>query len=357
MGTIAWFATKGSGTNEAKRMETLLRHVGATELPFDKANKKQSLIELWKRVRQNPPELLVMEGTGIAGGLICLAARVLLKVPYVVSSGDAVGPFIRAHNRVAGVFFEIYERVLCRLSAGFIGWTPYLCGRAMTFGAPRAVTAPGWVIGGMAHSERAAMREALGIPADKLVVGLLGALEWNSQREWCYGADLVRVMQKVNRPDLCVLVVGGGSGLAHLQKEAGEALGKRIFLPGPVPLERVMPTLAAMDAASLPQSVDGVGMFRYTTKLPEYAGAGLPVITNRVPMAYDLGDGWMWRLPGDPWGADYLDELAKLLNALTPAMVEEKRTKIPDLKTLFDGEAQVRRVTAFIQDIVAEKKS
>ena len=29
---------------------------------------------------------------------------------------------------VAGPFASIYERLLCRFSAGFIGWTPYLRG-------------------------------------------------------------------------------------------------------------------------------------------------------------------------------------------------------------------------------------
>ena len=56
--------------------------------------------------------------------------------------------------------------------------------------------------------------------------------------------------------------------------------------------------MAAFDVGALPQSTDGVGSFRYTTKLSEYAAARLPVITSRIPAAYDLGCEWMWRLPG-----------------------------------------------------------
>ena len=90
------------------------------------------------------PDLIVMEGTGTAGGLVLLAIRALLGIPYVVSSGDAVGPFLRLHSRALGVLGAVYERVLCRSCAGFVGWTPYLAGRALTLGAPRAMTAPGW---------------------------------------------------------------------------------------------------------------------------------------------------------------------------------------------------------------------
>jgi len=307
-------------------------------------------------VRAERPRLLVMEGTGIGGGLVCIAARLLHGIPYVVSSGDAVGPFIRAHHPVAGLLFEIYERILCRLSAGFIGWTPYLCGRAMAFGAPRAVTAQGWVIGGNAELPpgcRGEMRREWGIPEGSLVVGIVGALEWNPLRHWCYGLDLVRAMKRVRRGNLCALIVGGGTGLERLRQEAGEALGKTIFIPGPVPLERVMLALSAMDVASLPQSVDGVGSYRYTTKLPEYAGARLPVITNQVPMAYDLGEGWMWRLPGNaPWEERYLAALTRLLEALDPGSIDTKRRGIPDIAALFDREAQIERVGAFVRDLL-----
>jgi hypothetical protein len=49
-------------------------------------------------------------------------------------------------------------------------------------------------------------------------------------------------------------------------------------------------------------SVDQVGSFRYTTKLSKYLAFGLPVITGQIPLAYDLDDGWIWRLAGDaPW--------------------------------------------------------
>ena len=75
-----------------------------------------------------------------------------------MSSGDAVGPIIGSHFPVLGPFLAIYERLLCRLSAGFIGWTPYLVGRALTFGVPRAMTAPGWALFTQSADEAAAAR-------------------------------------------------------------------------------------------------------------------------------------------------------------------------------------------------------
>lgn len=357
---VAWFATKGSGTNDAIRMGKLLSGLeGVRELPFDHARKIRSLLELWKKLCKLRPDLVVMEGTGIAGGALCLLGRLLLGIPYVFSSGDAVGPFVRALHPVAGIAFEVYERLLCRFCAGFIGWTPYLCGRAMAFGATRAVTAEGWVIGGSGETlSRAEIRSRWGVPAGAIVVGIVGSLVWNPRQRWCYGLDLVRAARNVDRPDLCVLIVGGGDGLEHLRRLAGDLLGWRVFLPGPVALEEVMPVLRALDVGSLPQSVDGVGAYRYTTKLPEYLAARLPAITNQTPMSYDLGPDWMWRLPGAaPWGHCHQTALDDLLRRLDPAMIAEKAARIPPAETWFSRECQIGRVTAFIHDLLEGARS
>ena len=352
---IAWFATKGSGSNEALRMQTLLSQLpGTVELPFDKADKRGSLLRLWKAVKGARPDLLVMEGTGIAGGAVCLLARAILGIPYVFSSGDAVGPFVRAWNPVAGILFGAYERLLCRCCAGFIGWTPYLCGRALAFGAGKAVTAEGWAIGETGGGpSRSAIRSRWGIPADAVVVGIVGSLVWNPRLQWCYGLDLVRAARNVDRPDLCLLIVGGGDGLPHLRVLAGDLLGRRVFLPGPVPLEDVMPVLRAMDAGSLPQSVDGVGAYRYTTKLPEYLEARLPVITNQTPVSYDLGGDWMWRLPGSvPWGHQHQSALEDLLRRIDAPMIAEKSARIPSAESCFSHERQCARVADFIRELM-----
>jgi hypothetical protein len=360
---ILWFATKGSGTNEALRIETLLSKFGGRkEIPFSKKGKMAGWIGIMKTVSAEKPDLIVMEGTGIAGGLACLYGKLFHGVSYVVSSGDAVGPFMRAHHMVIGLLFEVYERLLCRLSAGFIGWTPYLCGRAMTFGAPRAMTAAGWPLGGDRSpadllESRKKMREQFGISQNALVVGIVGALEWNARRQYCYGWDLVECARRVRREDVVFLIVGGGTGIERLREHAGELLGTKVQLPGPVPLEQVLPVLCALNVASLPQSMDGVGMFRYTTKIAEYLAARLPIITNQVPMAYDLGTDWMWRLPGGaPWDETYLNALAKLVEGLQLADIADVQARIPEDLPEFREDDQIRRVTAFIAELLSSRK-
>lgn len=357
---VIGFATKGSGSNEEDRLRALLSRCNATILPFDKKNKRRSFLSLIRSLSRTRRRLIVMEGTGLAGGLACLIGRIFFGHRYVVSSGDAIGPFIGSHIRFLGWPYGIYERVLCRLSSGFIGWTPYLVGRAMTFGAPRGVTAAGWVIGqniADRDSARAEVRREWGIPNETLVFGIAGALVWNRRREYCYGLELVKAIRNVGRDDVAVVIIGDGSGIDPLRDAAGDDLGKRVFLPGRVPLDRVMSCLCGFDVASLPQSTDAVGSFRYTTKISEYRGARLPIVTSRIPAAYDLDLGSGWRLPGaNPWDPEYIDSLTDVMESVSRETLNEMQQTEAGFDVTFTKETQIERVTEFIRELIEDQK-
>jgi glycosyltransferase involved in cell wall biosynthesis len=328
--------------------------------PFDRRKKWRSFRHLLKTIIRQRPSLVVMEGTGLAGGVGLLLGRWLAGVPYVVSSGDAVGPFVAGLQPWLGPLFGLYERFLCRWAAGFIGWTPYLTGRAMTFGAPRAMTAPGWAPHPLSPEQQAAsrirIRRELGIAAEDLVFGLVGSLAWTKRVGYCYGLELVRALERASRTNLKVVIVGDGAGRNRLEEAAGKHLGASVILTGRVPRDQVPHYLAAMDVASLPQSVDQVGSFRYTTKLSECLAAGLPIVTGQIPLAYDLGDDWLWRLPGKaPWDARYIDALATLMDRLTPADLKVKQSAVPKGLPEFNRDSQIRRTTAWIRDLLNER--
>jgi glycosyltransferase involved in cell wall biosynthesis len=357
-GPIICFATQGQRHIEGERIRVLLGQLDAEEFAFDRAHKLQSAMRLARTVRARRPQLLVMEGTGTAGGLILLAMKAVMGVPYVVSSGDAVGPFLGLRSRALGALGRLYERLLCRNCSGFVGWTPYLVGRALTFGAPRAMTAPGWTRSAPAGDARARIRAELGISEQAIVIGLAGSLHWNDRVGYVYGAEIVRAVRRTDRADIVACIVGDGDGLERLRELAGEDLGRRILLPGRVPPEQVPDYLCAFDVGSLSQSVDAVGSFRYTTKISEYLAVGLPLITGEVPAAYDLDEGYLWRLPGRaPWSETFVDALSELLQGLSHAELEDRRAAaVAASGEVFDREAQQRRMTAFVGDILADRR-
>jgi len=353
---ILAFATQGAAHLDALRLRELLAPLGARELDFDRSHKLRAARGLWRAAGRERPALVVMEGTGIAGGITVLALHALRGIPYVVSSGDAVGPYLALGSRLAGLAGGAYERLLCRRCAGFIGWSPYLAGRALTFGAPRAMTAAGWARELAPAGARERVRERLGIAEDALVAGIVGSLNWRPRIGYAYGAELVRAVRRSDRDDLVAVIVGDGPGAEPLRELAGEELGSRVLMPGRVAPEQVGDYLAAFDLASLPQSVDGVGSFRYSTKFSEYLAAGLPIVTTQIPAAYDLDDGFCWRLPGpSPWSEVYVEALARLLGRLQRPEIERHRAAALGARAAaatFDRDAQVQRVEQFVRDIL-----
>jgi glycosyltransferase involved in cell wall biosynthesis len=350
---VACFATQGAGSLDERRILELLEPLAPRLFPFDRSKRAGALVDVLRLLRRECPDLVVMEGTGVAGGCAVLLADACLGIPYVVSTGDAVGPYLRTRHVALGLVGGAYERLLLRRAAGTIGWSPYITGRALTFGTPRAMTAPGWARAVPAPDARARSRERLGIPADALVFGLVGSLAWRPRVGYTYGLELVRALRRTDREDLRVCVVGDGTGRERLAREAGHDLGRRVLLTGRLPADEVADVLAAFDVASLPQSTDAVGSFRYTTKLPEYLAAGLPVVTGQIPVAYDLDGGWLWRLPGaTPWDETYVSALVRLMSELGPLELQRRTTAARTRAPLFARVDQVRRTTAFVKDVL-----
>jgi hypothetical protein len=295
------------------------------------------------------PDLVVMEGTGVGGGAAVLLARALFKTRYVLSSGDAVAPFVRSTAPGAYPLFALYEWLLCRFATGFVGWSPYMTGRALTLGSPVAMTVPGWAPFPRnpddAVKARARVRDKLGIPEGALVFGIAGSLAWTERVGYCYGLELVRALPlALDRKEVHVLVLGDGAGRARLEALRQAGLSDRVHLPGRVPRLEVPDYLAALDVATLPQSVDRLGSFRYTTKLSEYLSASLPVVTNQIPLAYDLPGDWAFRLPGrSPWDPIFIEQLGELMRTVTVDELAAKRAETVRALPLFQGHSSHKR--------------
>lgn len=352
------FATQGCGGNDEARLRALLSKLEHVEfLPFDYSHKVKSAWNILKRVYTERPNLVVLEGTGLWGGMVLILGKCFFRIPYVVSSGDAVAPFVAQEVPWLGPLFWCYEKTLVRFSDGFIGWTPYLAGRALTLGATRVMTAAGWAPQKVQEADRKNLRDTvrrkLHIPEDALVIGIVGSLALSRRVGYCYGSELVRVAHKVSKKNLRVLIVGEGTGRKFLEQLAGKELGQKIILTGNVPRTQVPAMLSAMDIASLPQSVNQVGAFRYSTKLTEYMAAGLPIVMGEVPMSYDLPGDWFWRIPGpSPWSETYISKLASFLDELKPEVLETKKKAVPLSLPPFEKEFQINRVTEFIRAIL-----
>ncbi len=348
------FATQGPGSGDAHRLTHLLAPLAPRIVGVDRARRQRLPGIIQREIARRRPHVIVMEGTAAAGGVAVMLARIARGVPYVVSSGDAVGPFLRAFHPRTGPIAGLYERALYRLSSGFIGWSPYLVGRALSLGARRAMTAAHFAGAPASPGAGEAVRARLGIPAGAIVFGIAGRILIDHRQGYSYGFELIEALKRTDRTDVRVLVVGDGDGLAALREIAGAELGRRVLLPGACLPEDVPAYLDAMDIGVLSQSTDLVGSMRYTTKLPEYLAARLPVVVGQTPVSYDLDSGWLWRLPGDaPWEEEQIDALGRLMQDITGEEIASRTARVPERIDLFDPDRQQRSVCAFVRDVAS----
>ena len=325
--------TAGKGGADALRMRRLASRL---EVPcafydLDKSARGQSFKSLWKLITVRPWRLIYQEGTGIAGGFNLIRAARLRGARYIISSGDPISGFFRVtKGRAAGTLFGIYERLLMRSSAGFVGWTPYLTGRALELGAPRAVTVEGAVDASLfrplPESERQAIRTEYGLTPGHLVCGVVGSLRWTPRLQYGYGLELVEAARRLKRDDISFLIVGDGTGKPILQERVPEVLKKRVLFTGRIPEAEVVRAMNAMHVGFITQTLDELGSYRLTTKLPEYLATGLPIAMSPIPGFYDyVGEEAGWALPALPPGSTTMHEqLATWLDSLSREEVAQK---------------------------------
>ncbi len=81
------------------------------------------------------------------------------------------------------------------------------------------------------------------------------------------------------------------------------------------------------------------------------------IVTNQIPMAYDLDRGDILRLRGDaPWDERFLEDLANLMQSATSDSVLAMKSRFAP-ETGFNHEEQIERVTAFLSDLIEVSRS
>ncbi|MCM3409924.1 glycosyltransferase [Metabacillus litoralis] len=357
--SILAFATQGKDSNDELRLKNLLSNLNVEYYPFKRDKKFNSFLEIVRTIKKKRNSLIIMEGTGFFGGLALIIGKKLFNADYVFSSGDAVYPYLTRKVKYLKPLFYLYEKMLYSNAIGFIGWTPYLAGRALTYGTKFVMTAPGWspYEKNNNRSEINSIRESIGIQEDDLVIGIVGSLHWDKKLSYCYGSELVSAAKLIKRDNVKFLIIGDGTGKKILEQIIVEnKLDKKVFMLGKIDRNDLPKYLSLLDVASLPQSVDKVGSFRYTTKISEYLEMKLPIVTGNLPFSYDVGDNFFIRVSGcDPWDIRYINALVEFLENLTSKDIMEMKSSIPNKVDIFNKNSQILRTTNFIKDLLRWK--
>ena len=364
--SVLCLSTAGTASMDGRRMRQLCAGLEA-EVVFHEADRTKGRQEagavISRLLAEHPWDLVYLEGTGLVGGLPLIQAARQRGQRFIVSSGDPVGGFFRVtRGPVSGWVFGVYERRLYRACTAFIGWTPYLTGAAIQLGARRAITIEGAVdldiFRPWPQRERDAQRARLGLPTDGLVCGIVGSLTWTARQSYCYGLELIEALKLVKRSNLFVLIVGDGDGRRRLEAALPEPLRTRVIFAGRLPETDVVGAINAMDIGFVTQTLDGLGNYRLTTKLPEYLACGTPVAMSTVPGFYDYVSSAGWALPPfHPNSSEFHRRCARWLDRLSAAEITAKAQHTRAIAaSRFDYKVLGRRFRAFVQSLLEEGK-
>lgn len=154
------------------------------------------------------------------------------------------------------------------------------------------------------QEQRSEMRERLGIKPEHIVLLFVA----NELERKGY-STLLSAVRQLNRPEIRLLVVGRPSKQAVEQQAAAFGLRSQVIAAGPT--QDVSSFHAAGDVFVLPTQYEA-----FCLAILEALGSGLPVVTTRIPGAYDaIQPGVNGFLIDDPKNGDQLAAaLAPLLD-------------------------------------------
>jgi glycosyltransferase involved in cell wall biosynthesis len=349
----------GENSTDSFRIRKLTEGLSGQVVYYD-ADRSTSRWHLYQEIQQllasQTWDLVYQENTGISGGANLIQAARSWGQPYLISTGDPVGGFFQVtKGPLWGGGMGLYEKLLYQHCAGFMGWTPYLTGLALHLGAKRAVTIEGAVDLAKFYPlpNRSALKIKYGLNPNHLICGVVGSLKWTERQHYCYGLELVQLLSHLQRTDVSVLIVGDGDGRARLQQMVPLQLKDRVHFTGRVPFDEVIQTMNAIDIGFIAQTLDSLGSYRLTTKLPEFLACGTAIAMSPIPGYYDYAQGAGWPLPvHHPASPVFHRQCAAWLDTLTWEQVDACRRKAPILaEQRFDYQVLQTRFRAFLESI------
>jgi len=281
-----------------------------------------------------------------AGILGRVAAR-WAGVPVVVHTVHGWGFYDGQHPATRTLYVNL-EKLADRCCDQIIVVSQLNADKGLAMGISRPdkyVTISGGIdVARFAHPtmDRAAMRAALGLPADALVVGTVGRLSpQKAPLDWMRAAAVVAPAI----PAACFVYVGDGPLRPTVEALVAElGLADRVLLPG---LRRDVPNvLAAFDVFALSSQWEGLPLV-----IPQAMAAGVPVVCTRVDgTAEAITDGVDGVLvpPGQPQALG--EAVVALLQdpARARGLAEAGRRRAKD----FDVHKMVTEIDALYQELL-----
>lgn len=281
------FIVNGDETSAmAQRARAFARHMPQQDIriAYRSAKKMVSLFAfLWLLLLARPAVTYVFD-ISYSGVLAAVSYRLAFANRLVIDTGDAITELARSmgRGRVGLLLTSLLERLALRVADRMIVRGSYH--RELLAGANinAEVVQDGVDVASFAAEDVRDLRKQNGLEG-VLTIGLVGSSVWSEKLQMCYGWELVETIRLLQHKPVKGIMIGGGSGIAHLKARCREyGIGDRVFFLDHVPFEQLSRDLSLIDVCLSTQTNDVAGNVRTTGKLPLYLAAGRFILASNA---------------------------------------------------------------------------
>ena len=180
---------------------------------------------------------------------------------------------------------------------------------------------------------------------------------WSPRLGICYGlGGSVEVVNRLRDLPVKGVMIGGGSGIAHLRERAeGYGIADRIVFLDYVPYTDLPRYLSIVDVCLSTQTNDAVGQVRTTGKLPLYLAAGRYILASRVGEAALVLDDEMLVPYEGVVDREYPTRIAERVRAIVadPSVLRRGERNVEVARERFDYDVLAERLRRVLAEAVA----
>lgn len=255
------------------------------EIVYRSNRKLASILTIFSFLRRVRPDVTYIYDISYTAVIAASLHKLLFRNIVIVETGDAIVELVRSsgsRGQLGLVLTKLLEKGAFAVADRVVVRGTFHKELLSTQGIDAEVIQDGVDVDQFRQQNVSELRKRLGLDG-VLTVGLIGSSIWSEKLQMCYGWDLVETVRLLKDNPVKGVMIGAGSGIAHLQARCREyGIEDKMLFLGQIPFEQLPEYLSLIDICLSTQTNDVVGKVRTTGKLPLYLAAGRYILASKV---------------------------------------------------------------------------
>ena len=269
----------------AGEMASRLRADYEIHIVYRAPQKLISIFSIFTSLKRLRPSVSYVFDISYAAVLSAVCYKLIFRNSLIIETGDAITELVRStgsRGRIGVWLTQLLEGIAFRFADRIVVRGSFHKKWLSRRGIEADVIQDGVDTKTFAPLDVSILRKEYGLDGF-LTVGLIGTSIWSKKLQMCYGWELVEVLRLLKNKPVKGVMIGSGSGIAHLKALSREyGIEDKVVFPGQVHYQELARYLNLIDVCLSTQTNNLVGQVRTTGKLPLYLAGGRYVLASKV---------------------------------------------------------------------------